>query len=149
MELLSYDGNNTYNKKYPLSREYFEGKIKLLNSKNVTIQNENIVNGDIIGNANNINDTEKLKQVLYPQLRIILNRQQYLNSLNLKIENEENDMGSSEYDFYENGNENKNEYRRQTFEKQNLKSKHFEVAQKCSIMFKDVGGYEKKLFYRK
>ena len=143
--------NNTYNnKKYPLSKNYyFEGKIRLLNSKNVTIQNENILNGDITGNYN---DTSDMK-ILYPQLRVILNRQQYLNSLGIKIENESEKYPEPEYNFNDgdydnhgsnndNYGDNKNQHKNQYIDKQNLKSKHFEVVQKCSIVFKDVGGYE-------
>ena len=138
--------NNTYNRKYPLSKNYyFEGKVRLLNSKNVTIQNENILNGDTYDSYINVNDTENMKQIYYPQLRIILNRQQYLNSLGIKIENEfENNVDTPEYNFNDENNDEKSEYKRQYSDKSNsnAKSKHFEVVQKCNTMFKDVGGYE-------
>jgi cell division protease FtsH len=125
--------SNPSNKKYPLSKDYFEGKIRLLNSKNLTIQNENILNDDI---TRSYNDSENIK-VLYPNLRIILSRQQYLNSLGIKTENDaENDNDN------DNDNYNKNAYRRQNFEKQNLKSKHFEISQNSGTVFNDIGGYE-------
>jgi cell division protease FtsH len=135
--------NNTHNRKYyPLSKHYFEeGRLRLLNSKNVTIQNENILNDDIVKNHN---DTDNLK-ILYPQLRIILNKQQYLNSLGIKPDNDD-EQDDTEYSYHnvrnDNENRNKYEYKKSTSEKQNLKSKHFEVSQKCTTMFKDVGGYE-------
>ena len=135
--------NNTHNRKYyPLSKHYFEeGRLRLLNSKNVTIQNENILNDDIVKNHNG---TDNLK-ILYPQLRIILNKQQYLNSLGIKLDNDD-EQDDTEYSFHngrnDNENRNKYEYKKSTSEKQNLKSKHFEVSQKCTTMFKDVGGYE-------
>jgi cell division protease FtsH len=135
--------NNTHNRKYyPLSKHYFEeGRLRLLNSKNVTIQNENILNDDIVKNHNG---TDNLK-ILYPQLRIILNKQQYLNSLGIKPDNDD-EQDDTEYSYHngrnDNENRNKYEYKKSTSEKQNLKSKHFEVSQKCTTMFKDVGGYE-------
>jgi cell division protease FtsH len=135
--------NNTHNRKYyPLSKQYFEeGRLRLLNSKNVTIQNENILNDDIVKNHN---DTDKIK-ILYPQLRIILNKQQYLNSLGIKLDDDD-EQDDTEYSYHngrnDNENRNKYEYKKSTSEKQNLKSKHFEVSQKCTTMFKDVGGYE-------
>ena len=135
--------NNTHNRKYyPLSKHYFEeGRLRLLNSKNVTIQNENILNDDIV---KNYNGTDNLK-ILYPQLRIILNKQQYLNSLGIKLDNDD-EQDDTEYSYHngrnDNENRNKYEYKKSTSEKQNLKSKHFEVSQKCTTMFKDVGGYE-------
>jgi len=135
--------NNTHNRKYyPLSKQYFEeGRLRLLNSKNVTIQNENILNDDIVKNHNG---TDNLK-ILYPQLRIILNKQQYLNSLGIKLDNDD-EQDDTEYSYHngrnDNENRNKYEYKKSTSEKQNLKSKHFEVSQKCTTMFKDVGGYE-------
>jgi len=135
--------NNTHNRKYyPLSKQYFEeGRLRLLNSENVTIQNENILNDDIVKNHN---DTDKIK-ILYPQLRIILNKQQYLNSLGIKPDNDD-EQDDTEYSYHngrnDNENRNKYEYKKSTLDKQNLKSKHFEVSQKCTTMFKDVGGYE-------
>ena len=135
--------NNTHNRKYyPLSKQYFEeGRLRFLNSKNVTIQNENILNDDIVKNHNG---TDNLK-ILYPQLRIILNKQQYLNSLGIKPDNDD-EQDDTEYSYHngrnDNENRNKYEYKKSTSEKQNLKSKHFEVSQKCTTMFKDVGGYE-------
>jgi cell division protease FtsH len=135
--------NNTHNRKYyPLSKQYFEeGRLRFLNSKNVTIQNENILNDDIVKNHNG---TDNLK-ILYPQLRIILNKQQYLNSLGIKLDNDD-EQDDTEYSYHngrnDNENRNKYEYKKSTSEKQNLKSKHFEVSQKCTTMFKDVGGYE-------
>ena len=135
--------NNTHNRKYyPLSKHYFEeGRLRLLNSKNVTIQNENILNDDIVKNHN---DTDNLK-ILYPQLRIILNKQQYLNSLGIKLDDDD-EQDNTEYSYHngrnDNENRNKYEYKKSTLDKQNLKSKHFEVSQKCTTMFKDVGGYE-------
>jgi len=135
--------NNTHNRKYyPLSKHYFEeGRLRLLNSKNVTIQNENILNDDIVKNHN---DTDNLK-ILYPQLRIILNKQQYLNSLGIKLDDDD-EQDDTEYSYHngrnDNENRNKYEYKKSTLDKQNLKSKHFEVSQKCTTMFKDVGGYE-------
>lgn len=135
--------NNTHNRKYyPLSKHYFEeGRLRFLNSKNVTIQNENILNDDIVKNHN---DTDKIK-ILYPQLRIILNKQQYLNSLGIKLDDDD-EQDDTEYSYHngrnDNENRNKYEYKKSTLDKQNLKSKHFEVSQKCTTMFKDVGGYE-------
>ena len=140
------NNNNTYNKKYPLSKDYYEGKIRLLNSKNVTIQNENILNGDMIETTTNFNDTDNLKKQHHPQLRIILNRQQYLNSLGIKLEtNFDTNIDNHDPHFNDgdDGDDDKHQYRRQyNGEKQNVKSKHFEIVQKCETMFKDVGGYE-------
>jgi cell division protease FtsH len=137
------NSNDTKNKKYPHSKDYFEGKIRLLNSKNITIQNENILNDDLFERDSNTNDTKNLKQPYYPQLRIILSRQQYLNSLGLKMETDfENNADSPESNFNDEDNDDKQEYRKQYGNKQNAKSKHFEVIQKCNTMFNAVGGYE-------
>jgi cell division protease FtsH len=113
--------NNTYNnfinKKYPLSKDYYEGKIKRLNSQNKTIQDYNILNLEDDNNIEN-NDVE-------PKLKyntVIYN----LKPLNLQIENEDDD----DYDFSVFKSKSKK-----------TKSKNFEVIKKFNTAFKDVGGY--------
>ena len=133
---------------YPLTRPEFAKLIKRLNSKNVTIQNRSILgldnfNEEITNNLNdefanfNINGTNNETNV--PKLRIILNRNSFFKSLGINIE--ENPTESSN----ENPNEDDDYFRRHYANKENkenLKSKHFEVINNYNILFKDVGGYE-------
>jgi len=133
---------------YPLTRPDFAKLIKRLNSKNVTIQNRSILgldnfNEEITNNLNdefanfNINGTNNETNV--PKLRIILNRNSFFKSLGINVE--ENPTESSN----ENPNEDDDYFRRHYANKENkenLKSKHFEVINNYNILFKHVGGYE-------
>lgn len=107
-----------YKKNYPLSVKYYEELIKRLNSKNITIRDQTILNSDHI---NNLNQTHG------PKIKIILNKKNILEAL----------TGSN----FENINEN-NEEEEDDFYKQNYKTKNFEVIKKSNYNFNQIGGYQ-------
>jgi len=135
--------NNTeekYNiivRKYPLTRPTFTEKIKNLNSKNVTLQNESILN------LNNnepyeSNEADEGDEENRPKLRIILNKSGFLRSLGIEMDNDE--MNNAEKSgFFD---EDEDTGRRRYTETPNSKSKNFQVIKKFNILFKNVGGYE-------
>ena len=126
---LNLNNNTTIPKKYSLTRPSFIEEIKRLNSKNITLQNESILGHDDDDTTfTNITEYQKI-----PELRIILNRGNFLKSLGIEIE-QEDDNGNFEEDD-ETG-------RRRYVENKNTKSKNFEVITNYNVMFKDVGGYE-------
>lgn len=123
-------------KKYPLTRPDFMEKLKNLNSKNVTIQNNAILN-----NYNHtFNEEEEEENDSYddenrPTIRIILNKSNFLKSLGINVEdNEEKSDGYFDEDE-ETG-------RKRYYETTEKKSKNFEVIKNYNVFFKDVGGYE-------
>ena len=150
-EKLTLRNNNTDNKdntdntdaslkiivrRYPITRPDYIEKIKRLNSKNVTIQNNSILGLDELFN----NETSDSDEENKPNLRIVLNKSTFLQSLGINLENNENENNS-----YNNNNDEDDEEeidRRQYAEKANSKSKNFEVIKKYNVFFKDVGGYD-------
>jgi cell division protease FtsH len=117
-------------RKYTLMKPSYIEEIKRLNSKNITIQNNGILELD-----KNFDD-----EIEMPNFRMFIPKKSFLKSLGINFEDENN----------ENTEENKNGYfdededtgRKRYFETQNKKSKNFEVINKFNIMFNDVGGYE-------
>ena len=129
--------NNVFIKKYPLTSPHFVEKIKNLNSDNYTIQNNAILgrfnethNED---NENNENNENKHR----PELRIILNKSNFLKSLGIQFDSEESEEKVNGY-----FNEDEETGRRRYHESSEKKSKNFEVIKNYNILFKDVGGYE-------
>jgi cell division protease FtsH len=107
-----------YKKNYPLSAKYYEELIKRLNSKNITLRDQAILNND---DLNNLNQTHA------PKIKIIINKKNILEALTgSNFENINDDDNDNDDDFY----------------KQNYKTKNFEVIKKNNYNFNQIGGYQ-------
>ena len=129
--------NEMFIKKYPLTRPDFLKKIKQLNSRNETLQNN-----AILGNFNETTSPEGQENEYSgdentPTLRIYLNKSNLLKSLGLEFESEEDEQKVNGY-----FDEDEDTGRRRYHESSEKKSKNFEVIKNYNILFKDVGGYE-------
>jgi len=117
--------NNTYNKNHHYTSDYYEEKLKLLNSKNLTVQNYNILNLDesddiyVLNNTNNTSSTSENKNKYHTMVY-------KLSALDIRYDN------SDEQDEPSYSQQNS----------KNAKSKNFEVIKKFNTLFKDVGGYD-------
>jgi cell division protease FtsH len=138
------DNNDNDNKirpnKYSLTRPDFIDKIRRLNSKNTTIQNNSILGLDEDYDSD-LDDTKNKENM--PKLRIVLNKNKsgFLASLGIELEDDtpKNNQLSSSNGFFE---EDDDTGRRRYVETQEKKSKHFEIVTNNNVFFKDVGGYE-------
>jgi cell division protease FtsH len=124
-------------KKYYLTNPEIMKKMKRLNSKNTTIQNDSILNN------NNMDDNIVTNTTINkPEIRIILNKSQFLQSLGINIKNikeqDDDDDDDRNGDFEEDDETGRKRY----IERKNSKSKNFEIIEKSNVFFKDVGGYE-------
>jgi len=133
-------------RKYPFSRSYYEEAIKRLNSKNATIQNNEILGNEYESFASK-NGSEPTPQ---PQIRIIINRGMFTGFdplLQPTSEGEEEDeIGAEKRRLEQNlnslfGRETSNGYSR-SFGSASKKSEHFEVITEFPTKFSDVGGYQ-------
>jgi len=157
----------TFNfKKYPYSQKYYEEYVKRLNSRNITIQTNEIMGNyyhDNDGNDNDdndhndenfnenfngsfngsFNDTNGLNNFLPPRIRINLNNPNLLQALGLRIEQQpsQNDDDDDD-DLRGNFEENDKTGRRNWVERKKTKSKNFEVIKNYKLSFSDVGGYD-------
>ena len=113
-------------KKYPITNPIFIEKIRRLNSKNKTVQNNEILDFDDFENIQNSDDK--------PGLRIIFNNPNFLESLGIKFEDEHDEPTGS---FEEDDDTGRRSYR----ETKKDTSKNFQVIKNYNIRFKDVGGY--------
>jgi cell division protease FtsH len=122
--LLKSSQNN-----YPFSRKYYETYLKRLNSKNITIQNSELLgNNDMFSHipAENIQRNESSPT----GFRIIINKN-LLNGFNaFNLENPENQEDDDD-----------NYYKKLSSQK-SKKSENFEVVSKSSISFNEIGGYD-------
>jgi cell division protease FtsH len=128
-----------FNKTYPISKGYYEKYIKRLNSKNITIQTQEIMGNDDIYSYLPENNVQKINGN-GTKYRIIINKN-LLSAFNIQEPKNifENDNDSDNYD--QNENEDEENYRNIFYPKKK-NSKNFEVMNKSPIKFKDVGGYD-------
>jgi cell division protease FtsH len=113
---------NAY-KKYPISQRYYEDNIKKLNSKNISVQNEEILgNDDLFSDSSEENVTE---------YRVIIDK----NIFSGLFEQVEIEDDGDDYESYRHARKSKSKSK-------NKKSDNFEVISKNPVKFKDVGGYD-------
>ena len=138
-------------KSYPLTNPDFIKKYKNLNSKNVTIQTQSILGLDEEDEYSNQTSVEEKNNT--PKLRIILNKSNFLQALGVNIENNQDlDNGDNDDNNEDEDSDSKGRFgyfeeddatnRRIYVERQNKKSKNFEVFKNYKICFNDVGGYD-------
>jgi cell division protease FtsH len=146
------DKNNDF--QYPLSRKYYEDYIKRLNSKNITIQNESILGylddtSNYYKNRNETNNNDHDDDDNFNIFETILNNNisttsrsiffDPISGITIQFEGtpiSPNDDPSGEFE------EDDKTGRRTYVERENSKSKNFEVIKNFNIKFKDIGGYE-------
>ena len=123
------------NKKHPYSKHYYEEYLKRLNSKNISIQTNSIMNNEENTWENYFNNSNNNEY--QPNYHIII----HPKALGLDISNS---------DEFESDNEDNNDnfphqryrnYRVAPAGSKNKKSKHFQIVQDYPITFKDIGGY--------
>ena len=131
--LFKRDIRLNYNRRYQITREDYIEKIRRLNSKNTSIQNSSILDDENM--EVNKTDIENI-----PRIRINIHKNNILQALGIKFENENSSDESEEIngDFEYNEETNRRTY----VEKEKSKSKNFEVIKKYNINFSDVGGYD-------
>ena len=123
---------------YPFSKKYYEEYITRLNSKNFTIQNENILNDDRSYYYYFKNNSSPIQ----PKYRIIINNND-LSALGFQITNEDEFESDNQVHSRQNPYQNPYQNSHQSFKPDtSLKSKHFEVIKNYPTKFKDIGGYK-------
>ena len=128
-------------KKYPLSKKYYEDQVHRLNTKNISLFDEEILglsNEDLYTSEYEpdypIDEvTNSAPNQIFPVIKIQMNKQQLMDAFGIQFNDDlfnGNDAGD---------NNNMGYKRPRT---QSLKSENFEVIKDYPIKFKDVGGYD-------
>jgi SpoVK/Ycf46/Vps4 family AAA+-type ATPase len=139
-------------KNYPLSRNYYENYLKRLNSKNITIQINELLN-----NNNDYHDEDEEEDedgTIYSILnipkhpdelgyRVVLNKKMFKQishdiEENFKPEEPKEDEKSDQSEYYDTLGNKLRSFGRN---KKNAKSENFEVISKSPVNFSHVGGY--------
>ena len=114
------------NRQYPFSKLYYENYLKRLNSKNMSVQNQEILGNDDI--FENENETDANIQETFPTgIRIFINR---ARPPQMDF-NDDDDSEDSDGDYY-----------RKLRMPKSKKSENFEVITTPTVFFTDVGGYD-------
>jgi len=132
-------------RKYHITRPEFSDKIRRLNSKNFTIQNDAILDKDYICNDNNNDDNNnKTTTENVPRIRINIHKNNFLQALGITFENpsDDDDFNDDEPNDQYDNDENMGRRRFGEREKENIKSKNFEIVKNINVNFSNVGGYE-------
>lgn len=131
---------DSYYQKYPFSQKYFERYIKRLNSRNITEQNLEILKSDLENEYDYLPQENVIKNITgdgIPRVRIIINKNLFnpFNPLTFQqnAEEEEEGEGGDDYESYRKSRRVKGK---------SQKSDHFQLVEKVSIDFRDVGGYD-------
>ena len=125
-------------KNYPYSRSYYEHYVRRLNSKNITIQNQEILRVDDKGTQKSFFDdlaelyaNGNVTRASPSGVRIIINPGVMMPGMNLGLKYNEPEEEDEHDKFY--GSNSRSTKK---------KSDNFEVITKSSINFNDVGGYD-------
>jgi len=166
-QFLNNDNDNQMNHRknsYPLSKKYFEELVKRLNTKNITIQNNNMLTqendyynwinrkyhredeNEIDNDNKNKNENDNKNNT---EITIYINKDGFFPGLGISIQN---DFDSNDDDSkYENDDDDDyDKYMKRieaskpgsTKSTKSIKSKNFEIIQNYDINFTHVGGYE-------
>ena len=121
--------------KYPLSKQYYESYLKRLNSKNLTLQNEEIIKGDDFYQQYDgdipifnilFNQTQQMNESNKGSFRVIINKNMF-------------SQYQKQYDETFDPEDEDDDYKTS----KNKKSDNFNVITNYPVKFKDIGGYDK------
>ena len=114
-------------RKYPISRKYFEESIRLLNSRNATIQLTS-------GESNYSNAT--IEKPYYGYKRIIISKDMFKPFFQNQQDDDDNLERDDNDPFYT------SPYSKQSSDNKSKKSKNFEIVSQTNTNFTNIGGYE-------
>lgn len=124
-------------RQYPFSKMYYENYLKRLNSKNISIQNQEILGNDDAFESHGEGDEpppdEDLQSKFPTGIRIYINQPPPTH-----YDFDEDRRGPSGDD----DDDNDGDYYRKLRMPKSKKSENFEVISKPTVFFRDVGGYD-------